>query len=489
MKAYILTIDQSTTNTKLFLLNSHKEILAQFEKKHKQMYPQAGWVEHDPMEILENVMDVLTQALTAYPMLYEQLAGISITNQRETAVAWDGNTGLPLCPAIVWQCRRTKQLCEDWKPYEDIVTEKTGLRIDPYFSASKWAWMMRHIDMEGKDICFGTMDSWLIYQLSKEKAHVCDHTNASRTLLYNLSTCSWDEELLSIFQIPKGYLPQIKSSDDIFGTTDLMGLLKQAVPITGVIGDSQAALYAQKCFTPGDVKITLGTGSSVLMNQGGMQASVRHGLVSALAWKQHKETSYACEAIINSCTDTLNWLRDDLQLFQSDEELNQFTLEELKQEEVILVPAFHGISLPYWNSSCKASILNLSRNTTKRNLLCAGLASIAFQIVDALEAMKKASQLEVNVIMADGGATKNHVLMQFLSDLSACEIHVKDTSDLSAMGSYDIAAAVLFADTEKQIEKKTIYKPNTKEEERYRILKRWHQAIAKTLHEEGNNEE
>lgn len=227
MKAYILTIDQSTTNTKLFLLNSHKEILAQFEKKHKQIYPQAGWVEHDPMEILENVMDVLRQALTAYPMLYEQLAGISITNQRETAVAWDGNTGLPLCPAIVWQCRRTKQLCEEWKPYEDIVTEKTGLRIDPYFSASKWAWMMRHIDMERKDVCFGTMDSWLIYQLSKEKAHVCDHTNASRTLLYNLSTCSWDEELLTIFQIPKSYLPQIKSSGDIFGTTDLMGLLKK----------------------------------------------------------------------------------------------------------------------------------------------------------------------------------------------------------------------------------------------------------------------
>lgn len=489
MKTYILTIDQSTTNTKLFLLNAQKQILAHFEKKHTQIYPQTGWVEHDPMEIYENVMCVIYQAFEAYPVLHEQLAGISITNQRETALAWDMRTGLPLCPAIVWQCRRTKELCEEWKPYEDIVTKKTGLRMDPYFSASKWAWMMRHIDMAHADVCFGTMDSWLIYKLSKEKAHVCDHTNASRTLLYNLSTCTWDEELLSIFQIPRGYLPEIKCSDDIFGTTDLMGLLKKEVPITGVIGDSQAALYAQQCVTPGDVKITLGTGSSVLMNRGGKQSSARHGLVSALAWKQKKETSYACEAIINSCTDTLNWLRDDLQLFQSDEELNQFTLEELKEELVMLVPAFHGISLPYWNSNCKASILNLSRNTTRRNLLCAGLASIAFQIVDALDAMKKESQLEVNVIMADGGATKNHVLMQFLSDLCACEIHVKDTSDLSAMGSYDIAAAVLFADTEKQIEKKTIYKPNMIEEQRNSILTRWHQAIAKTLYEEGNHEE
>lgn len=484
MKNYILTIDQSTTNTKLFLLNQKKEIIAQYDKKHQQIYPHTGWVEHDPMEIYHNVMYVIRQAFQAYPQLKEELACISITNQRETALAWDHRSGLPIYNAIVWQCRRTKKMCKEWKQYEEIVTRKTGLKIDPYFSATKWVWMMEQIAMEGKDVRFGTMDSWLMYKLSGQTAHVCDHTNASRTLLYNLSTCTWDDELLDIFHIPKQYLPEIKQSDEFFCETDLEGMLIDKVPICGVIGDSQAALYAQHCVHRGDVKITLGTGSSVLMNQGERPMEPRHGLVSTLAWKQQGQTHYACEAIINSCTDTLNWLRDDLQLFQKDEELNMLTLEEVIHEEIVLVPAFHGISIPYWNNNCKASIQYISRNTTRKNILCAGLASIAFQIVDALTAMKKESQLDVNVIMADGGATKNRTLMQLLSDLTDCKIHVKQTSDLSAMGSYDIARKTIFQKIQTQEEKMCIYTPNMEQKQRVKLLARWQSAIKKTLYEE-----
>lgn len=484
MKNYILTIDQSTTNTKLFLRNQKKEILAQFEKKHHQYYPQTGWVEHDPIEIYENVCEVIRQAVQVFPQLLQELAGISITNQRETALAWDHASGLPLSNAIVWQCRRSASICERFAAHKECIKNKTGLKPDPYFSATKWVWMMENIDMSNADVRFGTIDSWLLYKLSGHHVHACDHTNASRTLLYNLSTCDWDQELLDLFQIPRHYLPQIKDSDAIFGYTNVDGLFPEAIPITGVIGDSQAALYAQHCVHRGDVKITLGTGSSVLMNQGNTLFTTSHGLVSTLAWKLQGQLQYACEAIINCCTDTLNWLRDDLQLFQSDEELNSLTLEDLIQEEVIIVPAFHGISIPYWNANCKASIQFLSRSTTRKNILCAGLTSIAFQIVDAIEAIKQESQLDVSVIMADGGATKNKALMQLLSDVTDCEIRVQETSDLSAMGSYEIAMSVLFPNSQSQSEKQNRYTPKMSEEMRERLLSHWHQAIAKTLYEE-----
>lgn len=484
MKPYVITIDQSTTNTKLFLVNDTGEILAHFEKKHKQIYPQNGWVEHDPNEIYENMMTVLRQAIHAYPQLKQQLAAISITNQRETAVAWDGKTGKPFMNAIVWQCRRTKEICAEFQPYETLVNEKTGLKIDPYFSATKWVWMMRNIDMEGKDIRFGTMDSWLIYCLSKGEHHVCDHTNASRTLLYNLHTCTWDDELMKLFQIPKHALPVIKQSDEIFGYTNLQGLLEEAVPILGVIGDSQSALYAQHCTNPGDVKITLGTGSSVLMNQGSKISESKHGLVTTLAWNLTDTVQYASEAIINSCTDTLNWLRDELHLFEKDEELNIFDVTDLRKETLMMIPAFHGISLPYWNSTCKAAILNISRNTTRKNFLCAGLCSIAFQIQDALSAMKEHSQLPVNVIMADGGATHNQTLMQFLSDVCDCEIRVRKVSDLSAMGAYHIAAEKLFDHPITEAKEMRIYTPMINQKEREELLSRWHKAIEKILYKE-----
>ena len=484
MKPYVITIDQSTTNTKLFLLNDKGEILAHFEKKHKQIYPQNGWVEHDPIEIYENMMSVLKQAIDAYPQLKQQLAAISITNQRETALAWNGKTGKPIMHAIVWQCRRTKDICEEFKPYEALINEKTGLKIDPYFSATKWVWMMRNMEMKGNDIHLGTMDSWLIYCLSNDHVHVCDHTNASRTLLYNLHTCTWDDALLDIFQIPKQALPIIKHSDEVFGYTNLQGLLDEEVPIIGVIGDSQSALYAQNCTKPGDVKITLGTGSSVLMNQGNNRAEAKHGLVTTLAWKLTNTTQYASEAIINSCTDTLNWLRDELRIFDNDEELNALQIKDLRQETVMMIPAFHGISLPYWNSTCKAAILNISRNTTRKNFLCAGLCSIAFQIQDALSAMKENSQLSVNVIMADGGATHNQNLMQFLSDVCNCEIRVKNVSDLSAMGAYHIAALKLFNQSISEEKEMQIYTPKIFQDERDELLARWHKAIEKIVYKE-----
>lgn len=481
MTRYYITIDQSTTSTKIFLIDEIACILDHMEKKHQQIYPQDGWVEHDPMEIYHNVLELMEHLLHKHEEVKTEIMAVTITNQRETALIWDHHSGEALHHAIVWQCRRTTTLCDSYKDVEQIVIAKTGLRINPYFSATKWVWLLNHCDLKDRDVRLGTMDSWLIYQLSNHQAHVCDHTNASRTLLYNLEIQAWDDELLNIFQIDKGMLPEIKMSDEIFAYTTFEGLLEQPIPIIGVIGDSQAALYAQDCTHPGDVKVTLGTGSSVLMNQGEHRIGATDGLVNTLAWKLYHTTNFASEAIINSCTDTLNWLKNELGLFDNDAELDNLTLQELRSEQVIIVPAFHGLALPYWNMNCKASILHISRSTTKRNFMCAGLCSIAYQIHDAIHAMQTSSGIQLYRIMADGGASKNKSLMQFLSDVCDCEIHVKKVSDLSAMGSFKIALYKLQKIALKQEEDVDIYVPMLDKEVRKRLLDIWHQAIHKTL--------
>lgn len=474
MSDYLICVDQSTTSTKVFLMDTKGNTKKAISKKHRQLYPQSGWVEHDAMEIYDNMMQGLLEMIASVPQT-ETIKGLCITNQRETTVLWDKDSGLPLANAIVWQCRRTVDLCEQLKPKESIVKAKTGLKIDPYFSATKMKWLLDHAAIKGHRYMLGTMDSFLLYKLCG--IHVSDHTNASRTLLYNLHTCDWDEELLAIFQIPRAALPRILKSDEDFGSVELMG---RVIPILSVIGDSQSALYAHGCFTPGDVKITMGTGSSVMMNQGSHISSGQYGVVAALAYQTRSRCAYASEAIINSSGDTMNWLREELGLYETDAYLNQL---EMDAHGISIVPAFVGLGIPYWSAKAKACISGISRNTTREDIIIAGIQSIAFQIYDAISALQEDANLLANRISADGGASQNPVLMQFLADLCQREIITFEHSACSALGVYILAMQKLGYPREQLQKVSHIYSPRMELGQREQLLHQWHQAVDMVIYD------
>ena len=468
MKTYVISIDQSTTSTKVFLMDTKGNIIKETAKKHKQIYPENGWVEHDAMEIYQNMMDCLHQILHTINQ-EDEVLGICLTNQRETTVIWDMDSGLPLYHAIVWQCRRTIPICESLKAYETIVEEKTGLKIDPYFSATKLKWLLNHVDTPVEKIMAGTMDSWLLYKLCGK--HVCDHTNASRTLLYHLKDKKWDDELLKIFDIPKCILPEIVYSDGNFGSVEIDG---RVIPILSVIGDSQSALYAHQAFKLGDVKVTMGTGSSVMMNLGKQLPEHHGGVVGALAYHTTKKDAYAGEAIINASADTLNWLRDDLGLYEKDQMLNDISMNA---HGVYLVPAFVGLGIPYWMSRAKACISGISRNTTKTDIVVAGMQSIAYQIYDAICALEENADISATRISADGGASKNPALMQFLADICDKDIITYKQSAFSAFGVYLLGLQKLgyACDDLQKIDQ--IYHPKMDKETRMRYIEGWKLAV------------
>lgn len=467
MSSYCICIDQSTTSTKVFLMDTKGNIIDEQSRKHKQMYPCNGWVEHDAMEIYTNMMEGIYHILKNTTK--DEILGICLTNQRETTVIWDADSGLPLSHAIVWQCRRTLDLCDSLKEYEPLVEEKTGLKIDPYFSATKMKWLLDHVDTSGKRIMMGTMDSWLLYKLTGH--HQCDHTNASRTLLYDLQSRSWDQQLLDIFEIPKEILPEIKESDGDFKEAIIEG---RRLPILSVIGDSQSALYAHGAYHVGDVKVTMGTGSSVMMNMGEQRADHSCGVVSALAYQTSKASAYAGEAIINSSADTLNWLRDDIGLYGQDNVLNEMRIDA---HGVYLVPAFVGLGIPYWMSNAKACISGISRNTTKMDLVAAGMQSIAYQIYDAISALEETAGISATRISADGGASRNPVLMQFLSDICQKQIITYQQSAFSAFGVYLLGMQKLGYDISHLTKVDRIYEPKMKKDMRMTLLKGWKQAV------------
>lgn len=482
MKAYLISLDQSTTSTKGFLFDTSGTILSTCSFKHQQCYPKEGWVEHDGMEIYRHVVACL-ETLVEQVKEEDQILGIALTNQRETALAWSDKTKEPIHPAIVWQCRRTLAICERLKSHEAMVQAKTGLKIDPYFSASKFRWLLDQYDGDLSDIKLGTMDSWLIYKLTGQ--HLCDHTNASRTLLYSLQQGGWDDTLLDVFQIPKTMLPTIKDCDGGFGSTIING---RTIPIISVMGDSQSALYAHGANQTGDVKITLGTGSSVMMHREQPQSSYEHGVVGALAYHRKQQVAYASEAIINSSGDTMNWLRE-IGLFQKENELNDIAMDA---HGVTLVPAFVGLGIPYWNAKAKACLYGISRSTQREHILAAGLQSIAFQICDAMDALSKDAKCELHHIFADGGASQNAKLMQFLADLSNCEIIVYEQSDMSAFGVYLLALQALGYSVEHLRKIKCKYQPSKSKEWRNLAIDSWRSVVNMVLYEankgSGENE-
>ncbi len=442
---YILAIDQSTSGTKALLVDSYGKITHKKAVAHQQHYPNPGWVEHDPMEIYKNVKTLMIEVVESASIPLNQLKVLAITNQRETIVVWDKETGLPIHHAIVWQCRRTSDICKDLKDkgYETKIKAKTGLTLDPYFSASKVKWMLDNVEgakekAEAGKLLLGTIDSWLIWKLTNGKVHATDYTNASRTLLFNIHTLDWDKELLSIFDIPKSMLPEVKSSNDIFGVTEETGLPFSQLPISGVIGDSQGALFGQKCFEKGMAKATYGTGTSVLMHTGEL-VSAENGLVTSIAWGINGKVSYALEGIIHSTGDVMKWVKDELQLIDDISEAEPLATSLPDNQGVYLVPAFVGLGAPYWDPYARAAIMGISRNAGKAHFVRAALECIAYQVKDAIELMESESNITIKELKVDGGATSNQFLMQFQSDMLNSNVIASGVSELSSMGSVYLA--------------------------------------------------
>jgi len=435
----VLALDQSTSATKAVLLDLQGEVLHYASREHRQFYPRPGWVEHDADEIWRNTLAVTGEVLREARAYGREPACISIANQRETIVVFDRDTGQPLHPAIVWQCRRGDSLCAEQSRLgrEQAVRDKSGLRVDGYFSASKLQWLVRERpEIAGKLIdgkaLVGTIDTYLIYRLTGGAVFATDATNASRTLLYDIRKLRWDEELCEWWQVPRAALAEVRASDADFGATTLGGQLDRAVPIRGVMGDSHAAMFAQQCLSVGSAKVTFGTGSSVLMNAGDTPPSALRAAVSTLAWVRGNEATYALEGIITSSAATLNWLRDQLGILG-----NVTDCEELVEESggVYVVPAFSGLGAPWWREGARGAIVGLSAHSDRRHVVRAALESIAYQLRDVLEMMRTEAGVDLHEIRADGGPTANAFLMQFVADIVGVELRVARRADRAARGA------------------------------------------------------
>lgn len=489
---FIITIDQSTSGTKVLLINNLGEIIDMKSVSHKQIYNQPGWVEHDPVEIYENVKKLLQTIIKTNFLTSDVIKAVSITNQRETVLVWDKATGMPVYNAIVWQCRRTTEICNELKNqgFESSIKSKTGLTLDPYFSASKVKWILENVDgvkeqTEQKRLLLGTIDSWLVWKLTNGNVHATDFTNASRTLLFNIRTLQWDQELLDIFDVPEIMLPNVRSSNDGFGEIEDEALpFFKTIPISGVIGDSQGALFGQKCFDEGMAKATYGTGTSVLMQTGSLVDS-KNGLVSSIAWGINGKISYALEGIIHSTGDVINWVKE-LGLFSEFYETERLAGSLSDNQGVYLVPAFVGLGAPYWDPSARAALVGMSRNTGKAHIIRAALECIAYQVKDVIELMQTESSIKIKELRVDGGATKNNFLMQFQADLLDTRVKASKVSELSAMGSFYLAGlAVGFWNSQEEIMKlnkeNLFFEPTLTSEKKNKFYKGWRQAVGSIL--------
>jgi len=438
----ILAIDQSTSATKALLFDQQGGLVEKFSVPHEQIYTQPGWVEHDAEEIYQNTIQAVQTLLEQTSDTEKELLCVSITNQRETIVVFDHQTGQPLHNAIVWQCRRGSEICaalvDDGK--NEIVQQKTGLPIDTYFSASKLKWLVdRFPEIQEKlvsgEALIGTIETYLVYRLTNGKTFASDHTNACRTLLFDIHNLRWDEELCGIFEVPIQALPEVRESSAQFGETDLDGLLDAPLPICGIMGDSQAALFAQRCYDTGSAKVTFGTGSSVLLNIGDQTIHSESGIVTTLAWVYKGKPTYAFEGITNFTGATIAWLQNQLEIIVNAAETETLAKSVTDNGGVYLVPAFVGLSAPYWEPNAKAAILGLTPHSTKAHVVRAGLESIAYRIRDVLSLMAQDAGVEMQYIHADGGAIANQFLMQFVADMLGITVRASSLPELSALGA------------------------------------------------------
>ena len=438
----ILALDQSTSATKAILFETSGRRVDKASRDHQQIYPQPGWVEHDAEEIWRNTLAALKALLESNRERVKDIACLSITNQRETCVVFDRATGKPLHNAIVWQCRRGAPFCEELMRagHEEKIRVLTGLKVDTYFSASKLTWLVRnHPDLRAKlasgEALIGTIDTYLIYRLTSGKVFATDHTNASRTLLYDINKLRWDESLCALFEVPMRALPEARDCSASFGETDLGGLLPHSIPICGVIGDAQASLFAQRCFQTGEAKITIGTGSTVMLNLGGTPRFSEGGAVTTVAWAHGGQPTYCFEGITNYSAATIEWLKNQLGLIASAKEIGALAAAVPDNGSVYLVPAFAGLSAPYWKPDARAAIVGLSAHSNRNHVARAAEESIAYQLRDVIDMMKQDSGVALARVQADGGATGDKFLMQFIADITGVEVIVSNVSECSPLGA------------------------------------------------------
>ncbi len=486
---YILSIDQGTTSSRAIVFNHSGRIAGLAQKEFKQIFPTPGWVEHDALEIWDSQLEVILGALKSAEITAENIAAIGITNQRETAVVWDRKSGKPLSNAIVWQDRRTAGFCDQLKAdgYEEMIRQKTGLVIDAYFSASKWNWMLEHIPgakekaMAG-ELALGTIDSWLIWNLTGGSVHVTDVTNASRTMLFNINTLAWDQELLTLFGIPETMLPEVKSSSEIYGHT-AAGILSDSVPIAGIAGDQQAATFGQMCLSPGSVKNTYGTGCFILCNTGEKPVLSKNNLVTTIAWQLNGKTTYALEGSIFIGGAVVQWLRDGLGIISKSEDVEELASRVEDNGGVYFVPAFTGLGAPHWDPYARGMIAGLTRGVTSAHIARAALESIAFQVFDVISAMEDDAGITIKELKVDGGAAINDLLMQFQANLIGIPVIRPETIETTALGAAYLAGlAVKFWSGLDEIEKQwamdRTFNSDISEESRQELREGWNKAVS-----------
>jgi glycerol kinase len=445
MVKYVMALDAGTTSNRCILFNEKGEICSVAQKEFTQIYPHPGWVEHDPEEIWSTQYEVAKEAMAKLNVSADQIAAIGITNQRETTIVWDKNTGEPVYNAIVWQCRRTSEYADSLKEkgLSDKFRDKTGLLIDAYFSATKVKWILDNVEgarerAEAGDLVFGTVETWLIWKLTKGKVHVTDYSNASRTMLFNIKTLEWDEEILAELSIPKSMLPEAKPSSCVYGETDA-SLFGVSIPIAGAAGDQQAALFGQTCFKAGEAKCTYGTGAFLLMNTGEMPVDSKNGLLTTIAWGLDGKVNYALEGSIFVAGAAIQWLRDEMRLVDSSPDSEYMATKVKDTNGCYVVPAFTGLGAPHWDQYARGTIVGITRGVNKYHIIRATLESLAYQVHDVLKAMEADSGINLAALKVDGGASANNFLMQFQSDMLGADVNRPKCVETTAMGAAYLA--------------------------------------------------
>lgn len=485
-KKFILAIDHGTTSTRAILFDHNRKIVSVAQQEGGVDYPAPGWVEQDAHDIWLDTLAVLTKVVNQSGIEPEQIDAIGISNQRETSVLWDKNTGLPIYKAIVWQSRQTSEICDQWKEegLEEIIRQKTGLRIDPYFSASKIVWMLDNIPgarekAEQGDLLFGTMDSWLVWKLTGGKQHITDATNASRTMLCNIESVQWDDELLELFNIPRSILPKIVPTSQNYGTTSPFAFFGREVPICSMVGDQQAALFGQLCLEKGMAKNTYGTGGFLLMNTGSTIVRSQSGLLSTIAWQIGDEVTYALEGSIFVSGSIMKWMRDELHLFKDVSTTEQMAIEAGTTAGVYVIPAFVGLGAPYWDDKAKASIVGLSLGTNRNHLVRAAIESMAYQSKEVLDAMEADSHTAITKLKVDGGAAANNFLLQFQADLCQIPVERFKVNELTALGAAFLAGLAIgfWNKDDLKIEVERQFEPQRDRQEMMRRYDNWKHAV------------
>ena len=488
-KKYILALDQGTTSSRAIVFNKQGEIMGSAQQEFPQIYPHTGWVEHDPIEILGSQVGVVSEALIRAQTTADEIAAIGITNQRETTIVWDKVTGFPIHNAIVWQCRRTAPYCDELKAkgYADMIYDKTGLVLDAYFSATKIKWILDNVPgakekAQKGELAFGTIDTFLIWNLTKEHVHATDYTNASRTMLFNIHTLEWDQELLDLFDIPRSMLPEVYPSSHLYGYSDELKFGAR-IPICGVVGDQQAALFGQLCVNKGDIKNTYGTGCFMLMNTGDVALKSKHGLVTTLAASLDNKPSYVLEGSVFVGGALVQWLRDEMRMIRSASETEKYATSVDSSNGIYIVPAFVGLGAPHWDSQVRGTVSGLTRGTKKEHFIRASLEAIAYQVYDIYTAMQNDLGIELKTLNVDGGASQNNFMLQFQSDILLAEVIRPKVVEVTALGASYLAGLQVgyWKDIDdirnnKVIER--VFVPSMDLEKRERRITGWERAVA-----------